>query len=131
MAELRRNLQQQTRVLLTTLKDRMPLENALAGLQGNRCREFKPMLRQFLEDRENDFQRADFSDLKNLSDVTHALTEWGALFNEADEVLSLCTRRLAACPKEVEAVQARLLPILLLLAKMMTRTIVRMPSVVG
>jgi len=129
MEQLRRTLAGQTRELLTRLKNRMPEEHAMSSLQGTRCREFKPMLRQFLEDRENDFQRADFNDITNLSDATHALTEWSTLYEEADVVLSLCTRRLASCPKEVEAVRAKLLPIMLLIAKMMTRAIVRMNKV--
>ena len=129
MEQLRRNLAGQTRELLTRLTNRMPQEHALPGLQGTRCREFKPMLRQFLEDWENDFQRADFSDVMNLSDATHALTEWSILYGEADDILSLCTRRLASCPKEVEAVRAKLFPIMLCIAKMMTRAIVRMNTV--
>ena len=126
MEQLRTKLAGKTRDLLARLKDKMPAEYALAGLQGTRCREFKPMLRQFLEDHENDFQREDFSDVMNLSDATHALTEWSTLYDEADLVLSLCTRRLAGCPKEVETVRSKLLPIMLLIAKMMTRAIVRM-----
>ena len=97
----KKKFSRQTRELLTRLTNRMPQEYALPGLQGTRCREFKPMLRQFLEDWENDFQRADFSDVMNLSDATHALTEWSILYGEADDMLSLCTRRLAVVLKKL------------------------------
>ena len=126
--EQRRQLANQTRELLTRIKNRIPAETALSGVQGTRCREIKPWLRQFLIDRENDFQDVNFSDLKNLSDATHSLTEWSKLHEEADALLSLCTRRLAACPKEVVAVREGLLLTMMHIAKLMTRAIVKINS---
>lgn len=128
MEQRRRQLAEQTRELLRKVQNRMPAETALSGVQGTRCREIKPWLRQFLADRENDFQDVNFTDLKNLSDATHALTEWSKLYEEADTVLSLCSRRLAACPKEVVAVREGLLLTMMHIAKMMTRAIVKMNS---